>query len=40
MSQDGNYKKGIAPLLALSGDEIVEVSLLIPIGEEHGTSPT
>ena len=30
----------MAPLLALSSDEIVEASLLWPIGEEHGTSPT
>ena len=33
-------QKCMAPLLALIGDEIVEASLLRPIGEEHRTSPT
>ena len=30
----------MAPLLVLDGDEIVEASLLSPIGGEHRTSPT
>ena len=30
----------LTPLMCLSRDEIVEVSLLEPAGEEHGTSPT
>ena len=30
----------MAPLMTLSGDDIVEASLLEPTGEEHGTSPT
>ena len=30
----------MAPLMTLSRDDIVEVSLLTPIGEEHETSPT
>ena len=33
-------QKCMAPLLAHSRDEIVEASILRPIGEEHGTSPT
>ena len=28
------------PLMTLSGDDIVEASLLKPTGEEHGTLPT
>ena len=34
-----NYK-GACSLLALSGNEIVEASLLRPMGEEHRTSST
>ena len=30
----------MVPLMYLSGNEIVEASLLEPTGEEHGTSPT
>ena len=30
----------MAPLMSLSGDDIVEASLLEPAGEEHRTSPT
>ena len=30
----------MAPLMTLSGDDIMEASLLKPIEEEHGTSPT
>ena len=30
----------MAPLMALSKDEIVKASLLRPTGEEDGTSPT
>ena len=33
-------QKCMAPLMALSRDEIVEISLLKPTGEEHRTSPT
>ena len=32
-------QKCIASLMTLSGDDIVETSLLKPTGEEHGTSP-
>ena len=30
----------MAPLMTLSGNNIVDASLLKPTGEEHGTSPT
>ena len=30
----------MAPLMSLSGDDIVEASLLEPMGDERGTSPT
>ena len=33
-------QKCMAPLMALSSDEIVKFSLLRPTGEEHGASPT
>ena len=32
-------QKCTAPLMTLSGDDIVEASHLKPMGEEHGTSP-
>ena len=37
--QHGNNKRCVAPLETLSGNEIVEASLLRPTGEECRTSP-